>query len=582
MLEDMRRIVLAVSACVCLLYGFAAAAGVEIQGVRGALRENVLAHLALDDAPCEVPSWRLRRLRNQAEGQIRTALEAYGYYNPAITLESASPANGCWLTRVLIERGPPVRLRQVDVRISGDAAGDKDWQRLVQANPLRRGEVLKHAAYERYKKAFTDLARRRGYFAGAFRRARIEVFTQQNLADIILEWDSGPRYRFGAVSFDQSVLRADLVERYVDFRAGDPYDGVLIEELYNDLLATGYFAIVDLRTRPGTPPDIEVPVDITLTPALRRVYTAGIGYGTDVGPKFRAGYTNRRVNEHGHQLDASLNYSEVLSQVGASYRFPRRDPRAEWLSVDAGYQSKDTDTSESQIWKIGVKELHRRRWDWIETRFIDTSLERFEIAGDTQREFLLIPGISWSHRAPSVSTLTRPERGHSLQLRFSGSADWLGSDSQFLQADLYGKLIMPLWEGGRFLVRGEFGTTAKDEFLKLPVSVRYFAGGDYSVRGYDYETLGPTDENDNVVGGSHKLIGSLEVDQRVLPNWSVAAFIDSGNAFDKFSELRTKTGVGMGLRWYSPLGPVRVDFAVPLDKDAPDDWRLHVTLGPDL
>ena len=112
--------------------------------------------------------------------------------------------------------------------------------------------------------------------------------------------------------------------------------------------------------------------------------------------------------------------------------------------------------------------------------------------------------------------------------------------------------------------------------------MRYFAGGDYSVRGYDFETLGPSDDTGNVVGGSHKLVGSVEFDQRVWGRWSAAAFFDSGNAFDDFSKLRFKSGVGAGLRWYSPLGPVRIDLAFPLDDDAPDDWRIHVTLGPDL
>lgn len=578
----MRFFLLAVLASASLLLSSVAAGRVEIEGVRGALRDNVLAHLSLDDAPCDVPNWRLRRLRRLAEGQIREALEAYGYYNPVIVIDSPETTNGCWLTRISIVRGPPVRLRRVEASIVGEAAASAAYQRLLRANPLRTGDVLRHASYDRYKRSFGDLARQQGYFAGAFTTARLEVYAQDNVADVILEWDSGPRYRFGPVTFEQEVLREELVQRFVEFRPGDPYDGAQIETLYNALLGTGYFATVDLRTQPGVPPEIDVPVLITLTPALRQVYTVGVGYGTDVGPKFRAGYTNRRLNERGHQFDASLNLSDVLSQVGASYRLPRDEPRVEWLSLDAGYQYKDTATSNSQIYKFGVKELHRRPREVIETRFIDVSTERFEIAGDTLREFLVIPGISWSRRIPAVTSLTRPERGHNLRLRLSGTADWLGSDSEFLQADLFGKLLLPLWGGARVLMRGEVGATAKDDFRTLPVSVRYFAGGDYSVRGYDYETLGPTDSEGNVIGGSHKLVGSVEIDQRLRGNWSAAAFIDSGNAFDSFSRLRTKTGVGAGLRWYSPLGPIRLDVAVPLDKDAPDDWRLHVTLGPDL
>jgi translocation and assembly module TamA len=577
----MRLLPLALLAAACFMPWAAAVGKVEIDGVRGALRDNVFAHLALDDAPCDAPSWRVQRLRRQADGQVRKALEAFGFYNPRISIESPA-ADGCWLTRIAIDPGDPVRLRRVDVNVTGEAKQDPAFARLLTANPLRSGEVLDHAAYDRYKRTFADLARERGYFAGAFSTARLEVHAVENAADVTLGYDSGPRYRFGPVTFEQAVVRPGLVERFVDFRPGDLYDGILIEDFYNALLGTGYFASVDLRTQPGVPPDITVPVSVALEPAKRKVYTAGVGYGTDIGPKLRAGYIDRRVNDRGHQFDASMSLSEVLSEVGVSYRFPRQDPRVEWLSLDGGYQYKDTDTSRQETWKTGVKEFRRRRGEWIETRFVDASTERFKIAGETTREFLLVPGMSWSHKQPNSATVTRPERGHRVTLKVSGTAEWIGSDSEFLQGDLYGKLIWPLWSGARVLLRGEIGATAKEEFRTLPASVRYFAGGDYSVRGYDYETLGPTDAAGNVVGGSHRIAGSVEIDQRVLGNWSVAAFADSGNAFDSFSSIGTKTGIGGGLRWYSPLGPVRVDVAFPLDKDAPDDWRLHVTLGPDL
>jgi translocation and assembly module TamA len=250
--------------------------------------------------------------------------------------------------------------------------------------------------------------------------------------------------------------------------------------------------------------------------------------------------------------------------------------------MDAGYQHEDTTTSRTDTYKVGVKETHRRRGDWIETRFVDASVEDFEVADESDTEFLLIPGISWSHTVPSNSTVTRPDRGHRFTFRLSGTTEYIGSDSEFLQGDLQAKWILPVLKDTRLLLRGEGGLTLKDNIRKLPASVRYFAGGDNSVRGYEYESLGPTDDEGNVVGGSYLLTGSVEIDRRVWRNWSAAAFFDSGNAFDEFTNLRVKSSVGAGIRWYSPLGPVRADIAFPLDKDAPDDWRLHVTLGPDL
>ena len=118
--------------------------------------------------------------------------------------------------------------------------------------------------------------------------------------------------------------------------------------------------------------------------------------------------------------------------------------------------------------------------------------------------------------------------------------------------------------------------------MNLPASVRFFAGGDVSVRGYEYKSLGPTDELGLVVGGTHLAVFSYEIDQLVRENWSVAAFVDAGNAFNDFDDVNFEVGVGVGVRWFSVVGPIRVDFAVPLADDAPDDWRIHITLGPDL
>ena len=132
--------------------------------------------------------------------------------------------------------------------------------------------------------------------------------------------------------------------------------------------------------------------------------------------------------------------------------------------MDAGYQHEDTTTSLTDTYKMGIKEFHRRPEDWIETRFLDASVERFEVADDSDTEFLLIPGISWSHKVPINSAVTRPDKGHRVSLRLSGTTKLIGSDSEFLQADLQAKWIVPVWKGARLLMRGEAGATVKDDF----------------------------------------------------------------------------------------------------------------------
>jgi len=155
------------------------------------------------------------------------------------------------------------------------------------------------------------------------------------------------------------------------------------------------------------------------------------------------------------------------------------------------------------------------------------------------------------------------------------------SDISFLQGDLRGKLILPLL-GGRFITRADLGGSIAADFQELPVSQRFFAGGDFSVRGYAYNSLGPTNASGEVVGGKHLIVGSAEYDHYFgqKKRFGVALFIDAGNAFD-FSQFDLFTGAGAGVRWRFPFGLLRIDGAQALD-DPDHPWRLHISLGPDL
>jgi translocation and assembly module TamA len=257
---------------------------------------------------------------------------------------------------------------------------------------------------------------------------------------------------------------------------------------------------------------------------------------------------------------------------------PLRDSRTEWLSFDVGVEREKTETAESERLELGARRVHERRSDWTRTELLSLRVEDFAVADQESRARLLIPGVDWTRiRADNE---IRPARGSRLSLEVRGANDTLLSDTTFVQAVAQGKWIWSLPSGQRFLVRGHVGATAEREFEELPASVRFFAGGDNSVRGYDFEELGPVDADGKVIGGSSLATGSFEFEQPLRARWSLAFFVDVGNAFEG-SRVDAKTAVGLGGRWQSPLGPIRIDLARPLDDDV-DQWRVHVNLGPDL
>jgi translocation and assembly module TamA len=554
-----------------------AAATVEVTGVEGELAANVLAYLNIDDEPCDAPAGRIEAERLAAPARIREALEAYGYYEPSID-STFETAGDCWHVTFAVMLGEPVRLRGVDVLLTGEAADDPDFIAAQAAANLKNGVILHHGAYEQLKRRWSDLARERGYPDAEFTVNRIDVYPEQRAADIVLRFESGRRYAFGKIDVQQDVLIEPLVRSYVPFQSGEPYDGRKLTQLYVALADSGFFRTIDVRPLEPDREKRTIPVEIMMTPGTRLLISYGLGYSTDTGPRLRFSRNNRRFNERGHQFSVTTQLSPVVSEVTANYRFPVAASREDWLNLDTGLKREVTDSATSKSLEFGVRRVRERPGDWTRTQILSLQIEDFVVAEESGRSQLLMPGLDWTRvRADSA---IRPHNGSKLQLDVRGATDAVISDTTFLQVSAEGKWIWSTSRGRRFIVRGHVGATAKNSLAELPPSVRFFAGGDNSVRGYDFKSLGPLDANGKVIGGSALAEGSFEFEQPLHGRWSLAMFVDAGNAFED-TRLDAKRSAGLGGRWQSPLGPIRIDFAHPLD-DPTNDWRVHISLGPDL
>lgn len=556
-----------------LAWSARAAADVQLVGVDGALAANVLAYLTLDQEPCDAPAWRIEQQYVAAPGRIKSALEALGYYATNVTSELATGAD-CWHATFTIDPGEPVKIRRLDVRASGDAV----FSIALAQSKLSEGAVLDQGAYDALKRRWSDLAIERGYRDAAFTASRVDVYPDEHAADVTLHFEAGERYRFGEVRFDQSILTDRLVRAYLPFKPGDPYDNRLLTALYIALTDSGYFDTIDIRQGDPNRETREVPISIVLTPAKRKLITYGIGFSTDTGPRLRLGRNNRRFNDRGHQFGINAQLSPVISEITATYRFPHGDPRTEWINFDIGLKKEKTDTSKSDSLEFGARRVVERPRDWTRTQKLSLLIEDFDVADQSGRSKLLMPGIAWT-RTRADNPL-HPHRGYRVDFEMRGATDAVVSDTRFFQTIAAGKWIWSLPHMGRVLVRGRVGATAVPTFEELPPSVRFFAGGDNSVRGYDFESLGPEDANGKVIGGSSVVVASFEYEHPLHDRWSLAFFADSGNAFNG-SDFTPKTGAGLGGRWQSPLGPIRIDLAHPFD-DPSTSWRLHISLGPDL
>jgi len=560
------------------LIAIEASAAVIITGLTEPLERNARALISLASTPCDTAQWRVERLYRNMDKQLDDAMRALGHYQYSFDKTISFENAGCWSATLDVTPGDPVLLRKVDVIITGDAQNDSAIPARVEPRKPTPDSTLDHGQYESFKQYIMGMLRARGYFEAKLIENSVVVDETLSFADMKLEIESGPRYVFGPIEFSELVLQRNLLVSYAEFLPGDAYDDVAIARLYESLNGSGYFGSVSINTVPATDGSHEVPVYVSLSPGIRHVFTTGVGYATDVGLQGRLGYTNRRRNDSGHQFNSQLIASRVNSELTGTYRWPRGNPNKEWVDIFGGFQRKRTETSESNTVILGARLTHDRGERWLESPYLNLANEDFKVGDQVGSTRLLTPGISWE--STIGREISRMSSGRRINLDIKGAHEDLWSDTSLLQLTASAKWVVSLNDVNRLIMRGDLGFTAVSDFEELPATMRFFAGGDNSVRGYDFETIGPIDVDGNVTGGTNLAVFSLEFDHLVAKSWALAAFVDTGTAYNDF-DLDFKTGAGVGIRWYSPLGPIRIDVAHPIG-ESDRSTRLHITLGPDL
>jgi len=552
---------------------------VEIKGVSSEISANVYLFLSIEQQKGHtlLSEARLRRLHKKAPQQISNALQPYGYYRPTIKTELRQTTSDHWLATYTIDPGPPLLISQFNFTLDGEVKNDPEFKQLIDKQPLNKGDVFNHLKYENFKSDLAKLAAERGYFNARFIEHRIEIDMKLYEARVYLHYGGGTRFNFGEVIFNQNILNPELLRRFVTFRKGSPYTLYELIDLQQALNNSDYFQTVEVF--PGKPllGTNEIPINIALTTRRRHQYSIGLGFGTNTGMRTKFGWGISPLNKHGHRLDTEAKVSNVGYSLSTNYRVPVLNPRTDQLVYSAGIINEKTDTSDSTVRTISAS-LIRNRGEWRESVSINYQQEKYIIADDRGVSDLLIPGVNW--RRTWSDTVIYTVQGLRFDIGLRGASKQLLSDTDFFQLQGGVKFINSLGSRNRIITHGRLGATWTNEFNQLPSTVRFFAGGSQSVRGFAYQSLGPVNNQGKVIGAKYLMLGSIEFEHSVGDKWGVAIFYDTGNAIDNLDD-KLERGAGLGFRWKSPVGPVRIDFANALSRDG-HPWRLHINIGPDL
>lgn len=273
-----------------------------------------------------------------------------------------------------------------------------------------------------------------------------------------------------------------------------------------------------------------------------------------------------------------MRASMIERAASTRYIIPAAYPSTNILSFFGSYTFLDPTTSSSERLRLGTG-VNRLRGRWQEAFTLAYERESFVVGSDDGVSDLILLGLGWTRtRADNRVYTTR-----GFRIRFDGTGG-VGAmpltDMDLARATVSAKLIRPVGENARLIARTEVGALFTSDFHELPPSMRFFAGGDQSVRGYAYQSLAPSDSLGTIVGGDGLVTASIELDRRLHSNWGVALFFDTGNAIT-LSDFSLEQGLGAGIRWLSPVGQIRLDGAFGISEPG-TNFRIHIAIGPDL
>ncbi len=553
----------------------------NIQGVEKDLQdilEKALVLPSLLDSDETLNKRRLRYYQRQLPKTVNDILEPYGYFHSQASSSLVQIEPGEYQLRIDVSPGEPLRISSFTLELSGPGADLPELYQRLDDFPLKVGDVLRQDHYDEGKSTLKQAAINIGYLDADFTRHQLLVNRGERRVEIVLQLDSGVRYQFGKTSFSgRNNYPERFLRRFLVYREGDNFSYNTLGRSQLSFLDADLFRNVKVEALTEQKDENRIPVQIELEQLPRHRLRPGIGYGTDTGARLSLQYRELNLFERGHELQGELLIAEREQSILTTYIIPDLKRRDSQTLFRVGVTREETDSyiSRKQFSEGEYQRSYGKRLTG--SLFLRLTSEYSRVADESTRSQMLLPGVRLAWK--KVDDLLNPQRGILASLELQGSQESLLSDTSLLQLSGQVSTLMPLPRQSSLFLRLKGGTTWHNDALRnLPASLRYFAGGDRSVRGYAYQSLGPKDDTGEVVGGKHLLVANLELEKHLTQNWGAAVFYDVGNAFDSFNSYELEQAAGIGVRRYTRIGAIRVDLARQIGvSDA--KYRLHLSVG---
>ncbi|CAA0118331.1 Translocation and assembly module subunit TamA [Halioglobus japonicus] len=578
----------AISWCVGLLLLFpmalqAATLEYSVEGIKGERLRNVQAYLG---AAPETNQDRLNFVLS-ARSKVRDALQALGYYSADITLD-VQRTDPVWSLVITVEQGEPVRIREIDIEITGAAASDDVMMGLLADSGFVVGDRLHHGNFETFRNRLLSTGQQRGYLKGKFSQSRVAVEVKAETADILLHYESGPRFRFGEIRFDEALIDPSLLDSLIPFKPGDYFDQSSLRKLQSNLQKTNYFSSVIVQPINAREYGEVVPIEVRVQAAKRHNFEVGLGYSTDTEERISMTWRTPRINRYGHSQVTRVEYSPVNPSGRFTYSIPISNPLTDVVQLWGLLGENEYGDLKSRQVEAGARrEIKEGKWIYgYSLRGLNESWD--DVSRSPSHDYLLLGGSVSSRRY--TGSLVDPEGGFSQLYTLEGGAQQLASDIDLVRFTAELRYIVTPWPRHRLVMRTEVGAVeiSNGDRSDLAPSLSFFAGGNESIRGYAYQSIGHKETvvrpdgstKTLVVGGDRLAIASFEYQYYFTDKWRGALYVDGGDAFDE-SHFDAKVGAGFGIHYLTPVGAIRFELANSVSEKNPD-WYFHLAIGAEF
>jgi len=518
----------------------------------------------------------IARLKRQSDQTARDLLATEGYFSPQVE-STVEWVGDDWRVDYRIVPGMRTTIRNVTLVFDGalktraDAAGLRG--RIERSFSLKQGMPFRQADWDAAKLAALRPLLANRYPAAQLVASEARIDPAAQAADLTLTIDSGPAFFYGEPAISGARRYPESIIRNLSpVKPGKPFRQQDLLDYQMALETSGYYTHATVRVEPDPALASAAPIRVEVVERPEKRFSVGAGMSTDTGTRVQAGWLARDIADRGLRLKLDARIETTQQSGAAELAWPRTSAGYE---NSLGTQLKHEDIKGQKTRSVlAVAKRSRTRGQVETTVSLQYQTEQQSI-GDVvnERNQALTANYAWTQR--TMGRAFYPRRGHVLTLQGGGAAAALLSDTNFIR--LYGRHTQYFQAGanGRLILRGELGSVLADTRDGIPTDFLFRAGGDNSVRGYAYQSLGRT-VSGGVASVRYLATGSVEYNYFFNRDWGMALFVDAGDAADTPRQLSPVFGYGFGARYRSPVGPVNLDLAYG---EATRQFRLHFSLG---